>query len=111
MAVAQPQPPQVPTLAWEVKPPSSWPAPPPRMSVSTLAAIEDCPRRWALGHASYPDVWTGLGYPPSVSEGALEGNVVHTAIERIVKALVAAGCSSVSDASFVSTLLALGGYR
>ena len=81
----------------EIKPPDTWPEPPRQMSVSSLRAIESCPRRWALSTASYPDLWRGIGYPPRIQRSWLMGSVVHLAIERIVRRLAQANCGSLSD--------------
>lgn len=51
---------------WRVVTPATWPAPPAVMSVSTYAEIEECPRRWALSSAEYPELWGGRGYPPKL---------------------------------------------
>ena len=41
---------------WRVLTPKTWPDPPAEMSVSAHAEIDECPRRWALGAAEYPDI-------------------------------------------------------
>jgi hypothetical protein len=51
---------------WTSIGPAAWPDPPAEMTVTTLAEIEACPRRWTLGAAHYPALWTGRGYPPRV---------------------------------------------
>lgn len=86
------------------------PLPPEHWSYSTLKEIESCPRRYMLGHASYPDLWTGSGYPQQPSPSALFGDVVHDSLERIIAALVAAGCSSSNSVEAASVLRELGGY-
>ncbi len=86
------------------------PAPPAHWSYSTLKEIETCPRRYVLGHASYPDLWDDLGYPPLPHSAALFGDVVHASLERIIKDLVGAGCASSASPEAVSVLRDLGGY-
>ncbi|MBX3207422.1 MAG: PD-(D/E)XK nuclease family protein [Labilithrix sp.] len=95
---------------WKVRVPVAWPAPPPEMSVSTHADIDECPRRWALGAAEYPDVWSGRGYPPRLQMGALEGNVVHLALEVITRQLTHAGVPSLDAPIATSVLKDLGGF-
>lgn len=95
---------------WHARPPAAWPEAPEVMTVTALLEIEDCPRRWALLAASYPELWSGRGYPPRVTLAALAGTVVHLALETITKALVEAGCGSVQDASAVQVMRTLGGY-
>lgn len=95
---------------WRVLTPTTWPDPPNQLSVSTHAEIDECPRRWALGAADYPDVWSGRGYPPKLQAPALAGRVVHLALERIIKQLTRAGVSSLNDPSATQVLRELGGY-
>lgn len=80
------------------------------MSVSTHAEIDECPRRWALNAAEYPDLWTGRGYPPKLQVAALAGSVVHLALEIIMRQLTRAGVPSLSDPSAPQVLRELGGY-
>ncbi len=80
------------------------------MSFSTLLELEACPRRWALHSAEYLQVWNQRGYPRSLQPAALEGTVVHLALETITRALAGGGCPSVEDASAIATLKDLGGY-
>lgn len=95
---------------WRVVTPRTWPAPPAEMSVSTHAEIDECPRRWALSAAEYPELWSGRGYPPKLQVTALAGSVVHLALEVITKELARAGVPSLSDPSAPQVLRALGGY-
>lgn len=86
------------------------PDPPAHWSYSGLKEVEACPRRFALGHASYPDLWSGFGYPQVPHPAALFGNIVHDSLERIVKALVKADCGSANSPEAVAVLHELGGY-
>jgi hypothetical protein len=95
---------------WRVVIPATWPSPPIEMSVSTHAEIDECPRRWALGAANYPELWGGRGYPPKLQVAALAGSVVHLALEIITKQLTRAGVPSLSDPSAPQVLKDLGGY-
>lgn len=90
--------------------PASWPAPPAEMSVSTEAEIDECPRRWALGAAEYPDIWSGRGYPPRLQVAALAGTVVHLALEIITRHLARAQVPSLDDPLAMAVLKDLGGY-
>src|SRR5713101_220448 len=90
--------------------PLTWPEPPGEMTVSTLAEIEACPRRWALMLADYPEIWSGRGYPSKPSLGALTGSVLHLAVETVARELVLAGCPSVEDPMAVGVMRGLGGY-
>lgn len=95
---------------WRVVTPTTWPAPPAEMSVSTYAEIDECPRRWALSAAEYPELWSGRGYPPKLQVAALAGSVVHLALELITKQLTCAGVHSLNDPSATQVLRELGGY-
>ena len=92
-------------------PTPQWPSAPTWMSYSSLSDVEACPRRWALSRARYPDIWEETGYPDLVTYAALEGLVVHDAVERLTKELVAAGCSDVGHESAVRVMRELGGFR
>lgn len=86
------------------------PPPPSYWSYSSLREAAACPRRYALSRARYPDVWDGVGYPRVPHIPALFGDVVHGALDKIVRALTAAGCESVRCVEAVTALRALGGY-
>lgn len=95
---------------WRVVTPATWPPAPTEMSVSTHAEISECPRRWALSAADYPELWSGRGYPPKLQVAALAGSVVHLALEIITKQLTRAGVPSLGDPAAPQVLKALGGY-
>jgi hypothetical protein len=78
-------------------------------SYSSLKEIEACPRRYVLTRASYPDLWSGDGYPSVPSPASFFGDVVHDALEALVKALTDAGCESLSSEGAVAVLQPLGG--
>ena len=86
------------------------PGPPPLWSFSSLRDAGACPRRYALARASYPDLWDRRGYPRIPALAVLFGDVVHSALDTIVKALVAADCQSAQSPEAVTVLRQLGGY-
>lgn len=92
---------------WHVVSPVAWPSPPSRLSFSAVTEIESCPRRWALSHGDYGDLWDGKGYPHRPTLGALSGRVAHLAIERISRAVSDAEDST--PAGVVVLLRSLGG--
>lgn len=98
------------TPIWTADAPPAWPDPPTEMTFTTLTEIESCPRRWALGAAHYPGLWSGRGYPPRVQLSALSGTVVHLALELITRALIRAGCPSLQDPAALRVMKDLGGY-
>lgn len=78
--------------------------------MSTYAEIQECPRRWALRDAEYPELWRGRGYPPRLQVAALAGSVVHLALETITKQFARLGVTSLTDTSATQALRELGGY-
>ena len=98
------------TSIWQVLKPSEWPKVPVWMSFSTLLELESCPRRWALSAAEYPGIWDRRGYPSPLHPVALEGMIVHLALQRITSAFAKRGCSSLADKRAIATLRELGGY-
>ncbi len=94
----------------DIKPPVSWPEPPLEMSVSSLRAIESCPRKWALSSASYPDLWRRRGYPPRIQPSWIMGGIVHLAVQRVVGSLARANCASLSDPRAPAVIKELGGF-
>lgn len=95
---------------WYVSRPSAWAQSPSWLSFSTLLDLEACPRRWALSSADYPNIWKRHGYPRVPQSAALEGTMVHLALQRIMRALVERRCSSLLDKSAIATFRELGGY-
>ena len=85
------------------------PGTPARWSYSSLKDIENCPRRWVLSRARYPGVWDRHGYPEVPHTAALLGDVIHHALEVIVKALGAQGCTETTSSEAVEVLRELGG--
>src|SRR2546421_119045 len=73
-------------------------------SYSSLRQVEQCPLQWMLSNATYPDLWSRRGYPRLIDVSPFCGTVVHRAVERIVKALHVAECSSVADPKAVNVL-------
>lgn len=79
-------------------------------SYSTLKDVETCPRRYALARAEYPGLWSKRGYPRRPNPAAIKGDVVHGALEVIVKAMSQANCPSPHSEEAVGVLRALGGF-
>lgn len=84
-------------------------APPDLWSYSTLKEVAACPLRYCLQRATYPDLGDRKGYPPLPSVGALIGNVVHGALETVVKAMAGAGVESPQAESGADVIRSLGG--
>lgn len=95
---------------WRVVLPATWPGPPGEMTVSAHLEIQECPRRWALSAAQYPDIWSGNGYPPRLQVAALEGSVIHLALEIITQQLTRAGVPALDSPLAAQVMRELGGY-
>lgn len=87
-----------------------WPSSPQSWSYSSLREVGECPRRWMLSRATYPDLWDGWGYPARPAVAALVGNIVHGVLELLVRSFRYAGCTSLADPAAVTVLKSLGGY-
>ncbi|OBH94286.1 PD-(D/E)XK nuclease family protein [Mycobacterium sp. E2733] len=79
-------------------------------SYSSLKEIESCPRQYMLSRASYPDLWSGHGYPPLPIAPAIMGDAVHGVLETVVKALVEAGCETSRAPGAIEVFKSLGGF-
>lgn len=90
--------------------PTAWVPPPTEMSPSLLNELEDCPRKWALQHSFYPEIWPGHGYPPKIHMASLIGNISHSSIEKIIKELANGYCYSTHDSKAIEVMRSLGGY-
>lgn len=95
---------------WKVRLPNEWPHCPEFMSVSLIHEIEQCPRKWALKAANYPEIWNKKGFPPSPHISAVRGQVLHLAGQKIIKALATANCGSVNSPKAISVIKELGGF-
>lgn len=91
-------------------PPAEWPQAPRWMSFSLLRLIEECPRKWALGAASYPDLWKGRGYPRRAPIATIAGTTVHLAVEKTCRALVEANCCNLQSPEAIEVMKTLGGH-
>ncbi len=99
-----------PDNMWKVVNPSRWPDPPAWNSFSTLSRLEQCPRRWALSNANYADLWDGNGYPPKLYLPALEGTIVHSAVEVLMDHLLQHSLTPGTMADVTRALKEVGGY-
>ena len=80
--------------------PTLGPDVPRRFSYRLLSAVESCPRRWWLEHATYPQL-TGP-YPLPTSAPALRGTIVHGALEEFARRLKSAGMPPVGSEEFAA---------
>src|SRR6202035_2642742 len=79
-------------------------------SYSSLREATECPRRWMLSRATYPEIWNRWGYPPRPTLPSLMGDVVHGILEVLLRSFHDHGCTSLADPATVKVLKDLGGY-
>ncbi len=70
---------------------------PARFSFSALESVRACPRRFQLLRSAWGDYQT---FPQRVHPKALEGQIVHDAIDRLMRALVARGGPAIGSPQF-----------
>lgn len=83
--------------------------PPAQWSYSALVQAEACPLRYCLERAIYPDLDGRKGYPSLPSVPAMLGNIVHGALETVVKAMADAGVDSPQAEVATKVIRSLGG--
>ena len=93
------------TSFYELAEPTSWAAPPTRFSFSSLQAIKACPRRWQLLRSRWGE---HPRFPERRHPKAIEGAIVHEAIERLVRALGRRGLPSIGSPRFQAAIEAVG---
>lgn len=77
--------------------PTEWAEPPTRLSFSSLTATERCPRQWQLVHSRYGAL---DGFPVRPSPAAVEGQIVHAAVERLFRTLACRGLPTIGTPAF-----------
>jgi hypothetical protein len=77
-------------------------------SASTLNEIEECPKRFALRRASYPEIWSRAGFPNRISTAQVKGIVVHEVVSMIMNSVQ--NSSELAEKSVMSFLKERGGY-
>lgn len=82
---------------YELEQPTSWAEIPEQFSFSSLQAVEACPRRWQLLRSTWGD---HRRFPERPHPAALEGSIVHGAIELLVRALGRRGLPSIATPRF-----------
>jgi CRISPR/Cas system-associated exonuclease Cas4 (RecB family) len=89
------------TGVYELPEPTTWAETPKRFSFSSLRAIEACPRKWQLLHSAWGD---HPRFPERPQVKAIEGAIVHEAIEMLVVALGQRGLPSIGSPRFCEAL-------
>jgi CRISPR/Cas system-associated exonuclease Cas4 (RecB family) len=82
---------------YELVEPTCWATPPDIYSFSSLLEIEGCPRSWQLMRSAWGDQ---PSYPQRPHPKAIEGRIVHEAIEMLVRALGTRGMPAIGSTKF-----------
>lgn len=77
-------------------------------SASTLNEVEECPKRFALKRASFPEIWSRAGFPNRISAAQVKGIVVHEVVSMIMNSVQSS--SELPEISIMSFLKQRGGY-
>jgi hypothetical protein len=83
---------------YKVKKPTKWATVPDVFSYSSLNAIKRCPLQWQLAHSKYGDDEQLFPFRPAPS--AVEGDIVHTILERLFRALSLQGLPKLGSPDF-----------
>ncbi len=83
---------------YSITEPSEWAKVPSTFSYSVLQAIKKCPLQWQLLHSKYG---TELQrFPARPAPAAVEGNIIHVALEKLFRALSLIGLPAIGTAEF-----------
>lgn len=81
--------------------PTEWAAPPTTWSSTSLDEIEACPRRWQLLHSQWANY---KRFPTRPNPAAVEGTIVHDALDRLTRACGQRGNPPFGTAEFAAAL-------
>ena len=77
-------------------------------SASTLNEVEECPKRFALRRAKFPEIWSRAGFPNRISAAQVKGIVVHEVVSMIMNSVQIS--SESPEMCIMSFLKERGGY-
>ena len=77
-------------------------------SASTLNEVEECPKRFALRRANFPEIWSRAGFPNRISAAQVKGIVVHEVVSMIMNSVQIS--SELPEICIMSFLKERGGY-
>ncbi len=77
-------------------------------SVSSLNEVEECPKRFVLRRASFPEIWSRNGFPNQISTAQVRGIVVHEVVSMIMNSVETS--SESPEVSVMALLRERGGY-
>lgn len=86
---------------YELQAPTEWADPPSMWSCTSLDAIEACPRRWQLLRSRWGDL---ARFPSRTHPAAIEGHIVHAALDRLARACGQRGNPRIGSAEFAAAM-------
>jgi RecB family exonuclease len=86
---------------YELQAPTEWANPPATWSSTTIDDIEACPRRWQLLRSRWGE---HDRFPVRPSPAAVEGQIVHDALDRLTRACGQRGNPAFGSAEFAAAL-------
>lgn len=84
---------------YELQAPTEWADPPSMWSSTTLDDVETCPRRWQLLRSRWGE---HQRFPVRTSPAAIEGQIVHDALDRLTRACGQRGNPAFGSAGFAA---------
>lgn len=86
---------------YELQEPTGWADPPSTWSSTSLDEVEACPRRWQLLRSRWGDFDR---FPVRPRPAAIEGQIVHEALDRLTRSCGQRGNPAFGSAEFVAAL-------
>lgn len=83
---------------YKIQGPVEWAGPPKYFNYSSLTAIEACPLKWQLTNSKYSEDFDS--FPTRPSPAAIEGQIVHSIIDKLFKALSLEGLPKFGTTKF-----------
>lgn len=84
---------------YELQAPTKWAVPPPMWSSTTIDEVDACPRRWQLLNSAWGEYDR---FPLRPSSAAIEGQIVHDALDRLTRACGQRGNPPFGSAEFAA---------
>lgn len=82
--------------------PTAWADPPSMWSNTSVCEVEVCPRRWQLLRSHWGDIGR---FPERPNAAAIEGQIIHSALDRLTRACGQRGNPSIGSPSFSAALI------
>jgi hypothetical protein len=86
---------------YTLRTPTGWASPPDTWSYSSLASVDQCPRRWQFLQSQWGDY---PRYPTRAHPAAIEGTIVHEALDRLTRACGRLGNPALGSPGFAIAL-------